>query len=562
MRNSDVFKVIGVLAMMVFSISSAVSGKSLKAPRGMFKDLNDEIVGDAIIINGKQLFIDDYIIEELAGAQKVLNQPVKHPDNPIFAQETDGYATIIYDEDDKIFKMWYEKWDYKTKNGALHYATSTDGITWRKPVINKQERNNHVFHPQVASFCGAGVMKDPAGRDPARRYKMLYVAKHDGTAKTLSTNVAYSPDGIHWTADPGNPLITFSDTQACAYWDGRLARYVAYLRFGPPNTRIVSRIESEDFVHWSPKVTVLKRGRLDAPFATCFYGMRIMPYENVYIGLITAYHGETIKPIPKDKLWMDRKNVHLAFSRNGLTWSRVGHHGAIPDSELSKDRDWKTIAEQAVFIPYGEYKKGWDWGVIHPFQSQLIVNDEILIYYQGQAGRNWWNFQGDPPKVIPNAQPPDKAIGLATLRLDGFVSIDAEKEGTMTTKPFVFVGDTLEVNANAAGGSILVEALDREGKVIERFAKKDCTAITTDSVRHVLKWNGKADCQLIQARPIRLRFYLKKAKLYSFTPRIRHRHYIPSYSTGPGAEDQEFPHYRRIAGKGNNLNGMQCYAGS
>jgi len=53
--------------------------------------------------------------------------------------------------------------------------------------------------------------------------------------------------------------------------------------------------------------------------------------------------------------------------------------------------------------------------------------------------------------------------------------------------------------------------------------------ITTDSIRHVLQWNNKANCQLIQARPIKLRFHLNKAKLYSFTPRIRHTHYVPSY---------------------------------
>ena len=100
---------------------------------------------------------------------------------------------------------------------------------------------------------------------------------------------------------------------------------------------------------------------------------------------------------------------------------------------------------------------------------------------------------------------------------------------TLTTKPLVFIGDTLEVNANAAGGSMRVEALDAKGKVIEGFSKANCQAITTDSVRHVLKWKGKKDCHLIQARPIRLRFYLKKAKLYSFTPRIRNKHYVQSY---------------------------------
>ena len=66
------------LAIMALSAivatSSLVSGGSLQAPPGLFKDLNDEIIGDAIVINGKQLFIDDYIIEELNGADKALNQ--------------------------------------------------------------------------------------------------------------------------------------------------------------------------------------------------------------------------------------------------------------------------------------------------------------------------------------------------------------------------------------------------------------------------------------------------------------------------------------------------------
>ena len=53
--------------------------------------------------------------------------------------------------------------------------------------------------------------------------------------------------------------------------------------------------------------------------------------------------------------------------------------------------------------------------------------------------------------------------------------------------------------------------------------------VTTDSVRHRLQCNNNPDCQLIQARPIKLRFHLNKAKLYSFTLRIRHTHYVPSY---------------------------------
>jgi hypothetical protein len=85
------------------------------------------------------------------------------------------------------------------------------------------------------------------------------------------------------------------------------------------------------------------------------------------------------------------------------------------------------------------------------------------------------------------------------------------------------------VNANATGGSLTVEALDPEGKVIEGFGIADCTPITTDSVRHVLKWQDNAGCHLLQGRPIKLRFHLISAKLYAFEPRIRHNHYLQSY---------------------------------
>jgi len=514
----------------VLASTAMAFGGALKAPEGLFKDLNDEIVGEAIIIDGRQLFIDDYIVEDLKGAEKLLNQPVKHPRNPLIVHDKPwekgsegGQISVIYDEEERIFKMWYGIWlaDAKPSQEFLYYATSEDGINWQKPTINAKEGNNIVFAPQIPGFQSAGIFKDRAETDPGRRYKMLFSACQDGTSKTWSTNAAYSPDGIHWTGEPENPLIPFSDVQACPFRDDRLGRYAAILRYGPPNTRLIARIESEDFVHWSPKVTILRLTKMDEPFATCLYGMRIMPYEGVYIGLLTTYHGETIKPIPKDKEgWMDKVNVQLAFSRNGLTWSRVGKHGAIPHRELSKERDWKAVAQQATFIPYGEHGKDWDWGMVYAGQGPLIVGDEIRIYYRGQTGRHWWNYHGDKPTF---------GIGLATLRLDGFVSIHTEQEGTMTTKTFVFIGDSLEVNANATGGSITVEALDAEGKIIEGFSKDDCEPITTDSVRHVVKWKDSDDCHLIQARPIKLRFYLKKAKLYSFTPRIRHKHYVPSY---------------------------------
>ena len=46
----------------------------------------------ALVLHGKQLFIDDYVIANLKGVRKVLNQPVKQPRNPILRKHKREHA--------------------------------------------------------------------------------------------------------------------------------------------------------------------------------------------------------------------------------------------------------------------------------------------------------------------------------------------------------------------------------------------------------------------------------------------------------------------------------------
>jgi hypothetical protein len=516
------------LALVTWFLCSLALAADRQAPPGMFKELDDAIAGDARVIHGKQLFIDNWMIDELNGAKKVLNRPVKHPANPVMRREKPwehsiAYGAVVRDPRDGLYKMWYQIWsdDKKAPVGSIAYATSQDGIAWEKPITDPRTGTNLiVIDPPEAWIAGAGVIVDPHEADPQRRFKMLYLAQPTLKADSFSSSIAYSPDGMHWTADPHNPVIPYSDTQIAPYWDARLGRYVAYLRFGPPNTRIISRIESPDFLHWSPKVTVVNKCALDRPYSTELYTMSAIPYEGVYVGLLNTYHGETIKPIPSDQPWMDRVDAQLVFSRNGVTWQRVLQDGAMGVKDLERERDWKLAADQATFIPYGEFQKDWDWGQIYPHHAPLVLDDEIRFYYTGMSGRHWDSYHNDSTEF---------GVGLATLRLDGFVSVEAEGEGSLTTRPIVFFADTLVVNANAEGGSIRVEALDADGGPIEGFTAADCAPIASDGVRHVVTWNENPDCHLLQARPIKLRFHLKDAKLYSFEPVIRHNHYLQSY---------------------------------
>ncbi|MAV38262.1 MAG: hypothetical protein CMJ59_22715 [Planctomycetaceae bacterium] len=523
----DVSSEVNVARLAIHKISAAAATiAALEDKRShLFKDINSELAGDAILLNGKQLFVDDYIIETIKGAQKVLNQPVKHPRNPLIVADKPWEQTllnrgsVIYDEQAKRFKMWYCVYTDDLQEQLLCYATSRDGIKWDKPVVNQTDQSNVI--PNFTAANPPNVFKDVYEADPARRYKMLYGAGQKGK---YTTNAAYSPNGIEWTREPANPVIPHSDTLNSCFWDARRRCYVAYVRYGPPNIRAVSRTESEDFVHWSPKVTVLGREKIDEPFDTKHYGMRVMSYANAYLGFISTYHGETIRPIPDDELWRDRTNVQVAFSRNGVTWQRVGQAGVISSRpNQGEDHDWKRIASQATFIPYGKSREtDWDWGQVYPFEAPLIVGDQIWFFYQGMKGRHWFKHHNDPL---------EGGFGLATLRLDGFVSVEAQEAGTLQTRRFIAIGDTLVVNADAGAGAIRVEAIDALGRVIPGFSRDECTPITGDKVRYVVSWQHGANCHPLQARPIKLKFYLTRAKLYSFEFQIRRKHYVPlSYS--------------------------------
>jgi len=529
----------GLSIVIACFLATTADAQSRQAPPGMFKDLDDEILGEALLIHGTQLFIDDVLFDAARGVTRQLNQPVKYANNPVLTRDKPwemsgpGYGTILYDQEESLFKAWYENWNQDQEvTAALLYATSLNGIDWKKELVDTEKGTNLVQPPNIRGIQAMGIMKDHAEKDPAKRYKMLFSCLPDGTSKSLMTSAAYSADGIQWTAYADVPTIPFSDTQNCPIWDAKRQRYVALLRFGPPNTRIVSRIESEDFFTWSPKITVLRQTKMDGPLATQFYQAAPFAYGGCYFATVAAYHNESLKPITDDAPWTDRKNLHLIFSRNGLTWLRVGKNGAIPARELNEDKDWKQIALDAVFLPYGERDKEWDWGTVSPIftPEPIVVNDEIWFYYTGIDAKNWWTWSGDPPLLDPAPREPNKGIGLARLRLDGFVSINAgDDAGTLTTKPLVFLGDTIEINATAEGGMLKVEALDLEGKPLAGFGQEDCDPITADNVRHVASWRGNADCHLLQGRPIRLRFHLQNVKLYSFTPRIKHNHYLQSY---------------------------------
>jgi hypothetical protein len=80
-----------------------------------------------------------------------------------------------------------------------------------------------------------------------------------------------------------------------------------------------------------------------------------------------------------------------------------------------------------------------------------------------------------------------------------------------------FAGDRLKLNfSTSAAGSVRVEIQDEDGKPIKGFSLADCPEIFGDSNARSVTWKSEADLSALAGKPVRLRFELKDADLYSF----------------------------------------------
>ena len=135
----------------------------------------------------------------------------------------------------------------------------------------------------------------------------------------------------------------------------------------------------------------------------------------------------------------------------------------------------------------------------------LVVGDELCFYVSGRSGRLGGNKAGT------------LTTGLATLRRDGFASMDADEAGgTLTTPPVRFTGRHLFVNVDDPKGELRVEILNEAGEAVPRFTVRNCLPVTADTTLHAVRWTGVEDLSSLTNQPVRFRFHLKNGRLFAF----------------------------------------------
>ena len=502
----------------------------------------------------KQVFVDDLLLESVENMSREWHQPVRveaclekplltrdQPWEPALELGCNGWQ-IIRDPKDGLFKCWYcsyKKAFVVPGQAALEgsvfnilYAESEDGIHWRKPLFDLARENGAPTNIVIRNGYDPGVLFDPLEEDDSKRFKIIH-SQFAASRDIEPLGAATSADGIHWTPtaqppvfgrsgpylddviilsrDPNSRVYLMNTRHFDMYAVARNLKNPVVGHFIPPNypldwrrlnKRRIWQAESADFLHWCDPYPVLGPEDGQDDLEEAYYGLCQFPLGDVKLGFLNILQ-QTANTF----------YVRLVYSRDGKTWQ-----------QLNKRRPFMS--------PRGAGH--WDAYMLTMPNKPIPVGDELYIYHDGFKTHHDWYITGcreglDVPEANdPNM--PDSSIGLAKLRLDGFVSLKAgpARTGIVITRPFISYGSKLEVNARCLpGGSIAAEAVDIHDDVLPGFSRQECNVFTGDSVRHTFTWKGRSEIPVLSktkppypepeiGRFRKIRFYMDKAELYSF----------------------------------------------
>ena len=492
---------------------------------------------------GKQLFIDDYFIESLSGARRVLNRPRKLTvDEPLdipFDQPWDSNFSqpgrVVYDERTQLFRMYYRAWTGdKTFLCALE---SRDGLHWERPELGLVDfdgstRNNITN----ASADHLVTILDPHEPDETRRWKQID-NKPSGSSESGDPRwlARYSEDGYDWrlyTEDRhSEQKMLFNFGSPAETFGGVInpdAPYVYYSQRGSNRrTRVLGRRDSQDFLNWSGLRTVIDQDLQDPP-GTEFYSAGFDPVSRtdggLHILMLQTFLTDLTEPYDIE----DAARYWGGESGSAAMPARVD---GFVDTQLAVSRDtvaWTRWREP--FIARGE-AGAWDWGMVYTDGPVLHENQLYFFYMAGNLTHNGFSAQ---PWQGPYSTPNRRGKGVAVLRPDGYVSVEAESyaPGVLTTHRFrQEQGGQIRVNVDASAGELRYELLEDTGQPIPGYTVDDCEPIRSDSLDGLLSWNGKSGWppvgedrigrypQLAMSEfYVKLRFYVSPGtKLYSLT---------------------------------------------
>ena len=470
-----------------------------------------------------QLFLDDAILEQQTRLQRVVHQPTKFHGNPVYTVETPWEGTgMVYlggvhiDPKDSLWKAWYVTLnppEYPEIVYAVCMIVSDDGFHWRRPDLevfrgHNGERTNIVLDLGPAGRTAApSVIHEP--ENEAEPWTMFLSLAWPAESTLYKGYLLKSADGIHWrwlNERPEGIVHGFHDrTTAFRGPDADLP----YVMIGR-GKEDMHRWSLPRVAHWqatdgrtvSPEepVRVVVPDLEDDP-AMQVYHAYAFPYEGIYVGMFQHY-------VEADDPYGE---MELIFSRDAKLWHRLRPRQVFLPRSQEGEFD-SHVTDTALSPPVRTYAGRQEFG----------GTDTLwFCYWGGQAMHGNRHITWG------------RGMGLAQLRGDGFCSLRARRfPGMLVTKPLVWPGGRLLVNAACLGGtgsgSFRTEVLSEDLSLLPGLSREETDPLGNDGTRQVQTWRGDPlALDSLAGRTIRFRFLLDDYDLYSFRA-------LPNRETHPG----------------------------
>lgn len=514
--NSAVLATTGMAMMQLWGDGGASGARHVEAIR-IQDDPSSRTTQGLALPPGRQLFVDDFVVES-ATLRRTFHKAVLHENNPVLKPETAlemnfGYCPaacpfddgVFYDPKDGLFKMWYLAGWFD----GIAYATSEDGVHWTRPSLDVEVGTNRVLvRRDRFQRDGSSVWLDSNARDPSERFKMFVFSRErtkdfvygkfynpDDPIVWCGGEIYISPDGIHWSkpvsTGPCGDNTTFLYNAMRQDWfysirseNEQFGRYRTFREC--PDFVKGAAWSKQDLAFWAA-ADDLDRPDPSLGYKPQLYKLSGVGYESLLLGMFGIFYGPP--NAIAEKLHIPKTiDLQIGFSRDGINWYR-------PYRE--------------AFIASSRAKGTWNRGYLHVANGAcLIVKDKLHFYFGA--------FSGLSPKFGEHMYA-GGSTGLATLRRDGFASMDAgDSGGELVTRLLQFVGKYLFVNVDAAIGELRIEILDEAGAVIPSYSFERCVPITSDSTSRLVRWKGGFDLSSLFGKSVSICFHLTRGSFYSF----------------------------------------------
>ncbi|MFV1967385.1 MAG: PA14 domain-containing protein [Pirellulaceae bacterium] len=434
---------------------------------------------------GPHLLLDDYLIAESSGIERVVLQPPRDPaiPNPIVTGPEDGcfqpFFTVLRDPKTGRWRIWYgaSRDDRNTSRSHLATMESDDGIHFIRP--------RRICDTPEIQFGSEVIDRGVEYPDPSSRYVHSYWL--GGGLRLLA-----SPDGLTWRPLLEGVVLIHNHDITGIDWDPIRKVYVATVStfITGPNWRGKRRTTMMSFskalVHWErPWFVLTANDKLDEG-NTQFYAMDgYLTRGSLRIAMDKVLRDD-LRATGTQPGSFGRAHTSLAWSRDGRTWVR----------------------DRAKFFEPDDDPQAWDHA--HAWiDEQLIVDDIVYLYYGGyKQGHKVNRFE-------------ERQIGLVRMPLDRYVARRASgsvSRGRLKTVPFKLDESTcaLQVNANAAAGSLRVQVRDaKTDDILPGMSFADCKPVAADGLRQSVRWR-RGKLSALAGKTVQLEFEMTDADLFGF----------------------------------------------